>query len=85
MPNEQTKLSDLDVARQEAFAMRRDNVSLQAKLIDAEFQLFHFTLQRAYGNPGEILQVGPDGSITRIPKVTEPSPPTEVPPLAAVP
>lgn len=58
--NSQAKLSELD-------ATKLANLRLRQQLLTNEAQQFERDLFAAYGNPGETLSIGGDGTLTRTP------------------
>jgi hypothetical protein len=63
----------------------QENAELRAKLAAAELRIFEMQVHRTYGNPGERIQVQPDGVIVRIPPPPDETGLRSVPTEAATP
>jgi hypothetical protein len=65
--NQQPALSMLDRARMALLASQAESNQLRKQLLESETRAFQLEMHRDYGNPGEVLQFMPDGSLLRSP------------------
>ena len=66
--NDQKTLAPEHAARLASLRFRQELLQKDAQLLQVELQLFQAQMFMVYGNPGEAIEIGPDGSVTRKPQ-----------------
>ncbi len=65
--NEQAMLSEVDALRMANLQLRQQLVQKDAAIVALETRLFQQQVHATYGNPRELIEIMPDGALSRRP------------------